>query len=136
MFTAHGGLQAGVDVAEKKNVAVAVLGRNSRLEFFEDVQLGEVGLGFVEVVEILAAPAEGLPFCVLDAAGVHAALLQDVFVFGGEVLADDGDDAHVGEITGGEREVSCGAAENVLGFPGWRGDVVEGDGTDGEYAHD
>ena len=134
--TADGCLQAGMDIAEKKDVAVAVLGGNSRLEFFEDVQVGEIGFGFVEIVEILSAPAKGLPFRVLDAAGVHAAFLQDVFVFGGEVLANDGDDAYVSEITGGEREIGCGAAENVLSFPGGRGDVVEGDGTDGEYAHD
>ena len=84
------------------------------MKVLEDVQVGKVGFGFVQVVQILPAPAKRLPFCVLDAASIDAAFFQHVFVFGSEVFADNGDDANVGEIAGGKSKVGRSAAENVL----------------------
>jgi len=55
---------------------------NARLKLLEYIQFREIGLGLVEVVEILPAPAEGLTVCPLDTAGIDATSLQDGFVFG------------------------------------------------------
>ena len=40
-------MQAGMDVAKKQELRVPVLFWNMRLKLLENVQLGEVGLGFV-----------------------------------------------------------------------------------------
>ena len=71
----------------------------------EDVQLGEIGLGFVQILQILPAPAKGLALHMLDAAGIDAPLLQNVFVFGLEVIAHHADDAHIGKKAGRHGEV-------------------------------
>src|SRR5258708_34012272 len=124
-----------MDVGEKQELRILILCRNPGLELLKYVQLGELRLGFVQIVEILPSPAKRLPFRVLDAARVHAALLKDVFVFSSEVFAHDRDHAHIGEITGGERKVSRRAADNIVGASGGSSDVVKSDGTNGEYAH-
>lgn len=40
----------------------------------------------------------------LDAAGVDSAFLQYIFMFGGEVLTNYPDYAHIGEVAGGEEK--------------------------------
>ena len=76
----HVGLQGRLDVGQKQKLGVFVLLRNSRLKFLKHVQIGEVGLGFVEIFGVGAAPAKSFAGGALDAAGVDAALLQDVFM--------------------------------------------------------
>ena len=61
------------------------------LEFFEDIQLGKMRLGFVEVVQILPAPAKGLARRMFDARSIHAALFQYIFVLGGKIFAHHAD---------------------------------------------
>ena len=56
-------------------------------------------------------------------------------MIGGEVGADDGHNTHLGEVTGGEGEVSRGASEDVGYSAGRRGDRVKGYGTYYEDAH-
>jgi hypothetical protein len=58
------------------------------------------------------------------------------FVFWSEVLAYHGHHPHFGEVTGGEREVSCGASENVFYLAGRRGNCVKGYRTYYENAHE
>ena len=100
------------------------------LKILENVEFGEVGLGLVQVVVILPAPAKGLALGVLDAAGIHSSLLQDIFVLGGEILAHDRDHADIGEVAGGQSEIGGGAAQDVFHFAGGAGDGVERDRTD------
>ncbi len=89
----------------------------------------------IQVIQILPAPAEGLPFRVLDAARVHSAILQDTFMLGSEVFAYDRDYADVSEVAGGEREIGGRAADDVVRATGRSGNVIEGYGTYGQYAH-
>ena len=107
---ADAALQDGIDVGEEEEFGVGVGGGNFGLEGGEDVELGVVGLGFVEVFEIGAFPEEAFAGGVLDAARVDFARVEDGFLLGAEVLADDGDDANIGEEAGGKREVGGCAA--------------------------
>ncbi len=107
---AHAALQDGIDVGEEEKLGVAIGVGDFGLEGGEDIELGVVGLGLVEIFEIGAFPEEAFAGGVLDAARVDVAGGEDGFLLGAEVLADDGDDADIGEETGGEREVSGRAA--------------------------
>ncbi len=106
----------------------------------EDVELGVVRLGFVQVFEIRAFPEEAFAGGVLNAARIDVAGFEDGFLLGAEVLADDGDDAHVGEEAGGERKVGGGAAEAALAAAGggFNGIVSyaadDGDGHEGSLS--
>jgi hypothetical protein len=53
-----------------------------------------------------------------------------------KVLADDGDDVHVGEVPGGEREVRRRPAERVAGGAARRVDRVERHRSDDDDAHE
>ena len=108
------GLQRGLDVGQEQKLGVFVLFRNLRVESLEYVQVGEVGLRLVEVVGVGSAPAKGLALGALDAARVDAVLVEDILLLGTEVLAHDGDDAHLGEVAGRQRKVRGGAAENIF----------------------
>ena len=57
---------------------------------------------------------EGEAVGVLNAGGIDAAAGEDGFVLGGEVTADDTDDADAGEVAGGEGKVSRGAAKDLF----------------------
>ena len=94
-----------MDVSEEQKFAVHEFGRYARLETLEDVEFSKVRLGFVQVIEILPAPAKGLALGVLDAPRIHATLRENVLVFGGEIFADHGDESHFGEVTGRERKI-------------------------------
>ncbi len=85
--------------------------------------------------QVLAAPAKGLALGVFDAARIDVALLEDVFVLGGEVFSDHGDHAHLGEVAGGQREIGRRAAQNVFHPPGGRCDGVKRNRTDSNDAH-
>ena len=72
----HPGLQQGIDVGEEEKVGVEKFLRDLRVEILEDVQLGEVGLGFVEVLSVLSRPEERFAAGMLDAVGGYAAALR------------------------------------------------------------
>src|SRR5262249_38421680 len=67
---------------------------------------------------------------------VDASLLEHFLLLWAEVIADDGNDAYLREVTCGERKVGGSAGQNVLHAARGRCDVVECDGTDYEYAHE
>ena len=72
---------------------------------------------------------------VLDAGRIDAALRQNGFVLRGEVPADNANHANIGEITGGKREVSGGATQNLFGSAGGGREGVKGDRADYKNAH-
>ena len=76
----HRGLQRRVDIRQEQKLRVLILPSESWAEFSNTLSVGEVGLRFVEVLGVLAAPAERLPGRTLDAARIDAALLQYLFV--------------------------------------------------------
>src|SRR3984957_9937024 len=135
VFTSFRGSRSSLGVPAIQKVGVALFLGNARMKFLEYVQFGEICLGFVQVVEILSTPAKSFSLCALDATRVDAAILEYGFVFRGKVVADDCDHAYVGEVAGGEREISCGATKNVFHAAGRRRDCVKGNGTYYEYAH-
>jgi hypothetical protein len=57
---ADAALEDGIDVGEEEEFGVAIGVGNLGLEGGEDVEVGDVGLGFVEVVEVGAFPEEAL----------------------------------------------------------------------------
>ena len=57
---------------------------------------------------------EALTRGVLQALGIHSATGEDGLVLGGEVFADYGDDAHIGEVTRGECEIGGRATETAF----------------------
>jgi hypothetical protein len=66
---------------------------------------------------------------VLDAANVDATAGEDPLFCGAEVVADDGDDADLREVAGGEREMSRRATEATIpaagrGFKGIERDTA------------
>src|SRR5436305_827835 len=103
-----------MDVPEKQKFRILIFRGNSRLKFFKNIQLGEIGFRLVQIIEVFAAPTKRLPFCVLNASGIHAALREDVLVLGSEVLANNGNHADIGEVTGSESEISSRAAEDII----------------------
>ncbi len=88
--------------------------RNLRLEAFEDIEVGEVGLGLVEVIGVGAAPAEGFALGVLDSTDVDAAVFEEPLLRGTEVFADDSYDANIGEVTGRQRKIGGSTSKNVF----------------------
>src|SRR5690349_9887611 len=114
-----------MDVPEKQKFRIPIFRRNAGHKFFKNIQLGEIGFRLVQIIEVFATPTKRLPFCVLNAPGIHAALLEDVLVLGSEVFANDSYDANIGEVTGREGEISSRAAENVICLPGRSSDVVK-----------
>ena len=107
-------LQRGVHIAEEDDVRLLVGIGQHGLEVLEDVQLGEERLAAVEVVAVLATPAEGLAVGALDSLQVDAPAREELHVLLAEVFTDDGDEVYVGEVRGGEREVGQRAADDVF----------------------
>ena len=68
----------------------------------------------------------------MQAGEVNAAGAEAGEVAGGEVVADDADQARGREVAGGERRVTGGAAEDALAAGAGRDDVVIRDGADDE----
>ena len=132
---AHAALQDGIDVGEKEKLRVAIGVGNLGLEGGEDVEFGVMSFGLVQVFEVGAFPEEALAGGVLNAARVDIAGGKDGFLLGAKVLAHDGDDAHIGEEAGGEREVSGRAAQAALAAAGGGFDGIVGDAADDGDGH-
>src|ERR1700686_4729911 len=124
-----------MDVGKEQELSVRVFFWNARLKFFKYVQFGELSLRFVQVVEIVSPPTESLAWGTLDSARIYAAILENVFVRGGKVVAHDRHHPHLSEVTCSQRKISCRASENVIHSAGGRGDCVKGYRTYHENAH-
>jgi hypothetical protein len=98
-----------------------------RIEVGEHVELRVERARGVQIEAVFAHPAEGLAARdALQILGADPALVKDGFVFGGEIVADDGDDAHVGEERGRYREVRDGSPQAALARAERRGDGING----------
>ena len=87
------------------------------LEALEDVQLGIERLCRIQVLDVATGPAErctrsGLKASQVDTVGAH-----ELYVLVSEIIANDRDDAHVGEVARCDREIGCGAAKLLLTTP-------------------
>src|ERR1700704_5325839 len=125
-----------MDVGKEQELRVRIFFWNARLELFKYVQLCELSLRFVQVVKILTSPTEGLALGTLDSACIHAATLENLFVPGGKVVADDRHHPHLSEVTCSQRKISCRASENVIHSAGGRGNGVKGYRTYHKNAHE
>jgi hypothetical protein len=101
-----------VDVAQEEHIRLPVVGRDLGAELLEDVELGEERGPVIQVVAVLAAPAEGPALCALQASQVDAPTLEDLQILLSEVLSNNRDDTHVGEERGCKREVGGGSADD------------------------
>src|SRR6185437_15980910 len=72
----------------------------------------------------------------LEAGEINFAAEEDRFMLLREVFADDGHDAHGGEMAGGEREIAGGAAQGAVYLAKGGFDSVKGDGTDHKQRHE
>src|ERR1700744_2284853 len=111
---AHAPLQYGIDVGEEEILRIAIRVRNFGLKGAEDIQLRVVRLGLVQVFKIRAFPEEALARSALNAHSINAAFFEYFFLLRAEVLADNGDHAHIGKEAGCERKVRCRPAEATL----------------------
>ena len=96
-----------MNVTEENEIGVAEVAWNARLELFEDVQMSEVSLRLIDVVAVFSAPVEGLSSSALYALGANSATTQNVFLLRPEILADDSNHPHLGEVARSQREVRC-----------------------------
>src|SRR5271170_4549773 len=124
-----------MDIAQEQEFRIRIFRRNTRLEAFEHIQFGEIGLGFIEVVEILPTPAEGVALGTFDATSIDLSFLENILVLGREVFAHHGDNANVREIAGRQGKERAGTAQYIFYPPGRRGNRVEGNRTYGKDAH-
>jgi hypothetical protein len=115
-----------MDIRQEEKRRVVVRARDIGLKVFKDVQLREVGLRFIQIFVILPSPAERLPLRPLDTARINATRLEYFFISRGEVVADHGNHAHLGEIAGSEGKVCGSSTEHILDAAGWARNGVEG----------
>src|SRR5450755_2434612 len=115
-----------MNVSQKKKLRIGILFRNTRLKFLEYVEFGEIGLGLIEVVEILSSPAKSLTGSPFDAASINAAILQHRFMLRSKVFANHSDHSYFGEVTSGKRKVSRSAAKNVVNLARRSSNSIEG----------
>src|SRR5439155_4616389 len=131
----HAELEGRVHVAEEDDVGLSVGVRQDGLEPFEYVEVGEERLAAVQVVAVLAAPAERLAPRVLEALEVDPPAGEDLHVLFVEVLADNGDEVNIGEVRGGDSKVGQGATDYIVGLAERCLNGVESNGTDGDDGH-
>src|ERR1700674_2210074 len=106
-----------------------------RLKALEHVQVGKIRFGFIQVIEILTAPAKGLTFGMFDASSVDPPLLKNIFMLGREILAHYRDNANLREITGRQGEECTGTAQHIFRPSRRRDNGIESNRTNGEDTH-
>ena len=124
-------LEVGPDVPDEGEGRGAMGLREVGAEALEDVELELESLAPVEVLVVAPAPEEGAaPFVGPQRREVDAASLQLAAVGRAEVMADDADQAGLGEVARGQGAVGGAAPEDALAL-GVRGlDGVVGHGAD------
>src|SRR5581483_5400431 len=124
-------LQRRMNIAEKQVKRIQIFFGDAGLESFEEVQLGKVGFGLVQVIEVLSSPAERFSLGTLQAAGVHTTLGQDTLMAGCEIVAHHGHDAHISKIARCQRKVGGRPAQHVFHTTAGCGNGIECDRADG-----
>src|SRR3954468_1971985 len=107
-------LQSRLNIREEQEICICIFLWDARLEGLENVKVGVVSFGFVEIVHVRSTPAKGLAVSPLQTANVDTVLLENSFLLRAKVLADYADDAHFCEVTRGQREIRGGASKDVL----------------------
>ena len=103
---------------------------------FEHIESDRERFAVVHVLHVFARPTKGLAVGEFDPLKVDVPLLEEIEVFDGEVVSHDGDHADRGKETGSDGGVGGGTAEQVLLRGFLRFDIVDGDGTGDEDAHE
>ncbi len=111
---ANAALQGGLDVAEQQVARVLIALGKLGLKIGEHVEIGGERHAIVHVVGIFAGPEESLAGHALQAFEVDAAAGQQIGIGLREIVAHHGHDAHLREITRGERNIGGGAAQHAL----------------------
>ena len=110
-------LEPWIDVGQKKIRRRAKLLRNLGAEVREHTEVCFQRLGGVQIVAVSPAPAERAALRALEAAEIHAALLQWIQLFDRIVRPHDSNDTHFGEMARRRGEECRGSAEHIVGFP-------------------
>ncbi len=78
---------------------------------------------------------KALPRHMLDARGVHTALLQHILIGGGEILANHTDHPHLGKVAGGQRKMRCRPSQRMVHPAAWSLNTVERNATNHHNGH-
>ena len=126
----HLPLEVGVEIAQEEILAGPVMFGEVGPKVGQDVQLGVEGLAVVEVISVLAGPAEGLARQDLQSRQVDVSGLQQGDVLLSEVVPDGRHHPDLGEVGGGDTEIGRRPAQRLchLAEGGLHG--VVGDRTD------
>src|SRR5579862_7803207 len=104
-----------MNVSQKEELGILVFPGDARLKVFEDIEFREIGLRLVQIFQVLPTPTESLSLLVFDTFGVYFSFPKNVFVLGGEILADHRHDSNFCEIARSQREIGARAAQNIGG---------------------
>ena len=74
------GLQSGLNIGEEQEICIRIFLRDAGLEGLENVKVGVVSFGFVEIVDVRSPPAKGLAFSALQTANVNTVLVENFFL--------------------------------------------------------
>src|SRR6266850_6146646 len=129
-LTEHVELELGVDVRQEQIGHPPQPVGEHRPELGEDVELRLEGLRLVQVVSVLAGPAQGAALGSLEPGDVHAAVLEEPQMRLREVLADGRDQVHRSEEARRVGEVGRRATERLVHLAEGRLDAVQRDGAD------
>ena len=104
----------GLNVCQEQEFRVLYAAGMRGLKFSNTFNSVNSVLASFRFSQILSAPAEVFPFACSMPRVSMPRFFSTSSCLRGEIFADDGDNAHVGEIAGRERKVCGRAAENVL----------------------
>src|SRR5690606_15902496 len=122
-----------VDVAEKDERRVAKPLGEHRIEVLEDVELGVEGVRLVQLVGVLALPAEGPARLAHEAREIDAARTKHREVLLVEVLTDDRDGLHRDEHRRADAEEGGRTTQHLIALTERSLNGVERDRTDDEH---
>ncbi len=103
-----------MDIRKENKFALAIGFGQLRLEIREDVEVGGERGAVDEVIVITAGPEKRFALGAFEAAEIDGASVENGFVFGGKIFADNADEIHVRKKTGGQREISGRAADRAI----------------------
>ena len=106
-------LEFGVEIAQEEILAGPVMFGEVGPIVGQDVQLGVEGLAVVEVISVLAGPAEGLARQDLHSGQVDVSGLQQGDVLLPEVVPDGRRQPNLGEVGGGDTEIGRRPAQRL-----------------------
>jgi hypothetical protein len=94
-------LQFRVDIGQEEVTTMLIGCRDPGPKIFEDIEVGLVGDGLVEVMGVLPLPTKGFPLSLLQACEVDPSFLKEGEMSFWKVHADGADEVHLAEKAGG-----------------------------------